>query len=89
MLRSRQISIFVRSHLSTVHFCAKQCERFHKGKNLYLRFCTKTEQCERGMKQSFTYSFPFVYHDLSLKASHIIRIIVNFLNVGMVLAFST
>ena len=33
-------------------FCADQCEDFHKNGGLSLRFCTKTEHCERGLKSS-------------------------------------
>ena len=31
------------------HFCADQCENFHKNGGFSLRLCTETEQCERGL----------------------------------------
>ena len=33
-------------------FCADQCEHFHKNGCFSLRFCTKTEQCERALNKN-------------------------------------
>ena len=38
-----------RKHPFLWSFCADQCENFHKNGRFSLRFCTKTEQCERGL----------------------------------------
>ena len=51
-----QISVDINIHFEDIfgnlrfaRFCAEYCGRFHKNGGLDLRFCTKTEQCERGI----------------------------------------